>query len=232
MRWPVVYLDFPWKHDNYGMKKHGAAKAHYPEMSLAEGLAFPMERFAAPKRALCFLWCTGPKGAEGAHHVLLNAWGFRCVTKVFTWVKVELACVACGHDWNEHEPGEDLPGRCRSPHNPGRSTPVPCFCRHFVPKPYHGTGNYTAGGTEDIWLGVRGSGWSKGRLDSVRHTVMHPLPCYPGTRKGQHSAKPEEFARRIERLVPGPYVELFARRTRPGWAVYGDQAPDSVQLRE
>jgi N6-adenosine-specific RNA methylase IME4 len=29
---------------------------------------------------------------------------------------------------------------------------------------------------------------------------------------------------RIERLVAGPYLELFARETKPGWHCWGDQA--------
>lgn len=41
--------------------------------------------------------------------------------------------------------------------------------------------------------------------------------------RGAHSEKPEEAHRRIERLVAGPYIELFARRGRDGWATWGDQ---------
>ena len=41
--------------------------------------------------------------------------------------------------------------------------------------------------------------------------------------RGGHSAKPERQYDRIEALVGGPYLELFARRTRPGWASWGDQ---------
>jgi N6-adenosine-specific RNA methylase IME4 len=42
-------------------------------------------------------------------------------------------------------------------------------------------------------------------------------------RRGAHSQKPEEVQNRIEKLVPGPYCELFARRSRDGWAVWGDE---------
>jgi N6-adenosine-specific RNA methylase IME4 len=37
----------------------------------------------------------------------------------------------------------------------------------------------------------------------------------------EHSRKPDEAYERIERLVAGPYLELFARHTRPGWATWG-----------
>ena len=33
----------------------------------------------------------------------------------------------------------------------------------------------------------------------------------------QHSRKPDETYARIERLLPGPYLELFARQSRAGW---------------
>lgn len=42
--------------------------------------------------------------------------------------------------------------------------------------------------------------------------------------KREHSRKPDEQYDRIERLVGGPYVELFGRQSRTGWSVWGDQA--------
>jgi N6-adenosine-specific RNA methylase IME4 len=41
--------------------------------------------------------------------------------------------------------------------------------------------------------------------------------------RGRHSEKPEEIARRIERLTKGPYCELFARRVRAGWDCFGHE---------
>ncbi len=41
--------------------------------------------------------------------------------------------------------------------------------------------------------------------------------------KREHSRKPEEQYERLQRLVAGPYVELFARAHRPGWEVWGNQ---------
>lgn len=40
----------------------------------------------------------------------------------------------------------------------------------------------------------------------------------------RHSEKPEEAAALIERVSPGPYLEMFARRRRPGWTCVGDQS--------
>lgn len=42
-------------------------------------------------------------------------------------------------------------------------------------------------------------------------------------RAKQHSRKPDEMFALVERVSPGPYLEMFARRRRPGWAAMGDQ---------
>lgn len=50
---------------------------------------------------------------------------------------------------------------------------------------------------------------------------------YIGTRKRKHSRKPDEQYALIESCSPGPFLELFARGERPGWAVWGNQADES-----
>jgi len=45
---------------------------------------------------------------------------------------------------------------------------------------------------------------------------------------GRHSEKPEVFYDMVEKLREGPYVELFARRQRPGWTCLGDQMPSTI----
>lgn len=46
------------------------------------------------------------------------------------------------------------------------------------------------------------------------------------TMKREHSRKPDEMINIIESCSPGPYIELFARGTRDGWAMWGNQADD------
>jgi MT-A70 len=41
--------------------------------------------------------------------------------------------------------------------------------------------------------------------------------------RGEHSHKPEEVRARIERLLPGPYLEFFARRAADGWTTWGNE---------
>ena len=50
---------------------------------------------------------------------------------------------------------------------------------------------------------------------SVREIILAPVR--------EHSRKPDEARERIEAYCAGPYLELFARSTRPGWTAWGDQ---------
>lgn len=45
-----------------------------------------------------------------------------------------------------------------------------------------------------------------------------------------HSAKPDAFLDLVERVSPGPYLELFARRQRLGWDTWGDEALDHIKM--
>ena len=41
--------------------------------------------------------------------------------------------------------------------------------------------------------------------------------------KPRHSSKPEAFQNMVEAVSPGPRLELFARRARPSWTVWGNE---------
>ena len=41
--------------------------------------------------------------------------------------------------------------------------------------------------------------------------------------RGRHSEKPKEMFDLVETLSPGPRLEMFARKPRDGWTVWGDQ---------
>ena len=51
-----------------------------------------------------------------------------------------------------------------------------------------------------------------------------------GWPRGKHSAKPEEFQTVVESVSPGPYLELFARRKRHGWASWGNEIASDVEM--
>lgn len=80
-------------------------------------------------------------------------------------------------------------------------------------KPKIGLGNYWRVSHEFLLLGVRGSLGFSNR--SQRSWVEADRLA--------HSQKPEVFRELIEQVSPGPYLELFGRKTVPGWTVWGNQ---------
>jgi N6-adenosine-specific RNA methylase IME4 len=83
-----------------------------------------------------------------------------------------------------------------------------------------GVGFYFRNVTEPVLFGVRGS---LRTLDPGRRQVN-----LLATRKREHSRKPEELYDIVEACSPGPYLELFARYPREGWAQWGaEAAPDT-----
>jgi N6-adenosine-specific RNA methylase IME4 len=79
-----------------------------------------------------------------------------------------------------------------------------------------GMGFYFRGDTEHVLFGTRG----KAPIDPALRVSNH----FAAPRTG-HSAKPDRFYEIVERVSPGPYLELFARRRRYGWNVWGNEAP-------
>ena len=51
-------------------------------------------------------------------------------------------------------------------------------------------------------------------LNTQRSWVIAP--------RTKHSTKPDRIRAIVEQVSPGPRLELFARRTTPGWTVLGD----------
>lgn len=48
--------------------------------------------------------------------------------------------------------------------------------------------------------------------------------------RGRHSEKPDAFFDLVERLSPGPYLEMYARRRRLGWSAWGDEVDADVAI--
>jgi N6-adenosine-specific RNA methylase IME4 len=81
-----------------------------------------------------------------------------------------------------------------------------------------GVGFYFRNTTELVLFGVRGR---MRTLKAGRRQVN-----IIRTMKQEHSRKPDELYEIIEACSPGPYLELFARGTRPNWIALGTQATD------
>lgn len=76
-----------------------------------------------------------------------------------------------------------------------------------------GPGYWTRANNESCLLATRGR--PKRLHADVRQGVIEP--------RREHSRKPDCVHERIERLVAGPYLELFARQSRRGWTSWGDE---------
>lgn len=76
-----------------------------------------------------------------------------------------------------------------------------------------GIGNYWRVSHEFLVLGVR---------ETLRFYDNSQM-SWIATDRTKHSVKPERVAEIIEKVSPGPYLELFGRRTRDHWTVWGDE---------
>ena len=76
-----------------------------------------------------------------------------------------------------------------------------------------GMGYWTRANSEVCLLATRGK--PKRLSASVRQGIIEP--------RRDHSRKPDCVPGRIEQLVAGPYLEMFARTRRVGWSVYGNE---------
>jgi N6-adenosine-specific RNA methylase IME4 len=79
---------------------------------------------------------------------------------------------------------------------------------------FTGLGFWTRANPEPCLLATRGK--PKRRSADVRKLVISP--------RREHSRKPDEIYDRIAALCDGPYLEMFARSSRPGWDSWGMEA--------
>lgn len=82
-----------------------------------------------------------------------------------------------------------------------------------------GVGFYFRNTTELILFGVRGK---NARTLSPGRRQVNIIK----SQKREHSRKPDETYELIEACSPGPYLEMFARGSRPGWITWGNQADE------
>jgi N6-adenosine-specific RNA methylase IME4 len=83
-------------------------------------------------------------------------------------------------------------------------------------KPSIGMGYWTRKESEICLFATRGK--PKRVNADVRQVIQAP--------RRQHSRKPDDIYKRIERLVDGPYLEIFARQRWPDWDQWGDQVDE------
>lgn len=88
-----------------------------------------------------------------------------------------------------------------------------------------GVGFYFRNVTELILFGVRGTNARTLKAGRTQPNIVM-------SRKREHSRKPDEQYEVIEACSRAPFLELFARNSRPGWTQWGNehsQYPDTNQ---
>ena len=144
---------------------------------------------------MLFLWVVNTHLPEALE--LIKAWGFEYQTKGFIWIKTNK----------------------RARFDPDLLPFIPVLETELIELPvsdrnFHiGNGFHTRANPEDCLLAS--TGHPQRLRKDVRQLVFAPIR--------EHSRKPDEVRERIERLYPGPYLELFARESAPGWDSWGNE---------
>lgn len=201
----AVMMDPPWHRESGGGKIKRGADAHYPLLRPEE--IVEVVQYECPQwKRLCddahlWLWCTnttlskggGRTGRVSDARYVARNLGFRPVT-LFTWVKANPSKLM---------DGEGLTGE-------GDLT-----CQDLMEVVQKGLGQYSYGSTEHMLFCARGD-FMKPDPDD-RHPTAFFAP------RTEHSRKPEKSYEIVEDVSPGDYLEVFARREREGWDVWGDE---------
>jgi N6-adenosine-specific RNA methylase IME4 len=88
-----------------------------------------------------------------------------------------------------------------------------------------GLGQYFRGLTEHVLFAKRGQPPYRTREDGKRAQGLTGFTA-PRT---EHSVKPDQIHKWAELLSPEPRLEMFARRARPGWDLWGNEAPLTLE---
>lgn len=97
-------------------------------------------------------------------------------------------------------------------------------------EPRFGGGNYTRVCSEQLIIATRGRATQLIANKGIAGAILEPgglTGAFVALRGSEHSKKPDAQYELVERLVKPELAkaELFGRRARDGWDVYGDQAP-------
>lgn len=144
--------------------------------------------------AFLWLWVTNPFLLDGTGAAVCRAWGFE-PKQLVTWIKGDLRV-------------EGLAG--------AGSLGQAMNARAVVRGPL-GLGHYTRGATEHMILATRGA---------ATKFVLRPknVPNYFIAPAEGHSVKPQKaYDDVITKVTPGPYLDIFARKRRPGFDAIGDE---------
>jgi N6-adenosine-specific RNA methylase IME4 len=251
--WPIG--DFPaWfnkERRSQRESKIGVNPTPYKTMTLPEIEKLPVGDVSADGAHL-YLWTTDAF-YEAALRVA-RAWGFE-KSATLVWCKKPMGKGLGGtypsnvefilfcrraHNLGWQEFGEWLRGKRLAA---GKTTAQMCEALGKHGKVNHGgvQSNWEKGlavPTPQQWCGIKHQLMLSDEMDTW---VERLQPQKGGARaegrwfqwaRGSHSQKPEAFQDMVEKISPGPYLELFARRRREGWASWGNEVQCDINLQK
>lgn len=219
----TIYLDPPWPERGGGKSKRGADR-HYPVMSVDQ-IGSLLDRVLwqygsnpvthVADDAHCWMWVTDNYLANGID--LMDFLGFK-YKRTLVWVKVSPGNIA-----GVAEKLADVYGDYGGNIANGDTSPITNVLEGFINARKgglcrSGLGQYARGSHEILLFGTRGKAHMPPTDARPKSVQFAPI--------SEHSRKPELFADIIEACSPGPRLEMFARRQRPGWAVFGNEVDD------
>lgn len=193
--WNTCLMDPPWTESGGGKIKRGADR-HYPLVPTKKLPALLIGSGEWYPTPNAHLWMWATNNYLPDALWLGEQLGFRYVTNA-VWVKTA-------------DP--------KALEQPGDNGLVPASAL----KLQVGLGQYLRGSHELLLFLVRKGG--KGQHESVWNG-HRDVPSVIRARRTKHSRKPAESYDLIERVSKGPRLEMFARVARPGWRLWGNEAP-------
>ena len=217
----TIYLDPPWPERGGGKSKRGADR-HYETMTARQIEVATLEALrSTPFEGLdhvaddahCWLWVTDNYLEDGLK--LMRMMGFR-YKRTLVWVKI-----SPGNIEKFVDEVIDTGGHFSAVEERRHRKHVYEMAQERVEAGNlirSGLGQYARGSHEILLFGSKGKAHMPPTDARPKSVQFAPI--------SKHSQKPELFADIIEACSPGPRLEMFARRQRPGWAVFGNEVDD------
>ncbi len=197
MTYRLGIIDAPWEYDNKQQNDPKRGGITYPTLSMKELADIPIGK-AFDKDSIIVVWATFPKIMDFYYEkynpiTVIMAWGFRPVTTLFVWVKLnrnaEIQNFGANPYWDEDK------------------TDANCYEHIKTSDFYSGLGRYTNSNAEIAIVARKGKGLPR-QAKNVKQLIFSPI-------RG-HSEKPPEQYERLDRLYGDvKRVELFARKQNP-----------------
>lgn len=190
----VIYADPPWTFATYSDKGKGRSAEAHYDCMSIKEIGALPVSTWAADDSVLLLWATDPLLEKALE--IVRAWGFVYKTVGFYWTKLNKSAGYPCQPSLGLEPEDRWQG---------------VFDDNSF---FTGLGFWTRANPEMCLLATRGK--PKRKSSAVKKLVIAP--------RREHSRKPDEVYDRIEALCDGPYLEMFARHSRPGWDNWGMQS--------